>query len=465
MADRAPPSTPGAAAAKTPNRRARSADPNSARQSASARRGGATPHGRAAFAALQKRRTALFTPGKERRRSIRDQRETPRDPLRALSRLLAPSSQAIHSSSSPSDPGANNSSLPAVAEEDESHDFDDDSDDFMIERPRLSLNLREDDDEDSELKPPRLSGIEDYTAQSIELPRRAYTELPPGRPSLGSVRESDYHGPDIQSDDIGIDSGFFPPPVMEDPTIGRDSLFPPIEFPDPPEESTFAMPAVESSPAREPMFLEDSDEMVAMEEQMDDENENEPFGLMDSDNDSPSPNRPEDTMLSLIGDNTDQRPQSPQTARKKKPGKKISKHGIEYPSLPQGVVKRLATTFAKTAGMGKSKISPDTLDAIMQATDWFLEQLGDDLQAYAKHAGRKTIDESDMMTLMRRYNLTALVYRQRQTNSSTTPFALAQRHLPRELLQELRMPVPPPIKGPRKKSQNNAREDAEDDVT
>ncbi|KAK8072343.1 hypothetical protein PG996_005691 [Apiospora saccharicola] len=197
-----------------------------------------------------------------------------------------------------------------------------------------------------------------------------------------------------------------------------------------------------------------------MEEEMDDENENEPFGLMDSDNDSPGPgpgpDQPEDTMYSLIGDKTDRRSQSPQTARKKKPGKKISKHGIEYKSLPQGVVKRLATTFAKTAGMGKSKISPDTMDAIMQATDWFFEQIGDDLQAYAKHAGRKTIDESDMITLMRR---------QRQTNSSTTPFALAQRHLPRELLQELRMPVPPPIKGPRKKTQNNAQEDAEDDVT
>ncbi|KAK7962404.1 uncharacterized protein PG986_003229 [Apiospora aurea] len=427
-ADRAPPSTPGAAVARTPNRRAQSADPNSARQSASARRGGATPHGRAAFAALQKRRTALFTPGKERRRSIRDQRETPRDPLRALSRLLAPSSQAIHSSSSPSDPGANNSSLPAVAEEDETHNFDDDSDDFMIERPRLSLNLREDDDDEySELKPPRLSGLEDYTAQSIELPRRAISELPPGRPSLGSVgRESDYH-----------------------------------EFPDPPDESTFAMPAVESSPAREPMFLEDSEPMVGMEDEMEmedeneNENENEPFGLMDSDNDSPGPadRQPEDTMLSLV---TDQRVQSPQNARRKKPGKKISKHGIEYKSLPQGVVKRLATTFAKTAGMGKAKISPDTLDAIMQATDWFMEQLGDDLQAYAKHAGRKTIDESDMITLMRR---------QRQTNSSTTPFALAQRHLPRELLQELRMPVPAPIKGPRKKAQNDAREDGEDDVT
>jgi hypothetical protein len=32
--------------------------------------------------------------------------------------------------------------------------------------------------------------------------------------------------------------------------------------------------------------------------------------------------------------------------------------------------------------------------------------------------------------------------RQRQTNANTTPFSLAQKHLPRELLQELRM-VPP----------------------
>lgn len=34
------------------------------------------------------------------------------------------------------------------------------------------------------------------------------------------------------------------------------------------------------------------------------------------------------------------------------------------------------------------------------------------------------------------------MYRQRQTNATTTPFSLAQKYLPRELLQELRM-VPP----------------------
>jgi histone H3/H4 len=83
---------------------------------------------------------------------------------------------------------------------------------------------------------------------------------------------------------------------------------------------------------------------------------------------------------------------------------KISKHGIQYPSLPAGVVKKLATTFARTGGNSKAKISKDTLDAIMQASDWFFEQVSDDLGAYAKHAGRKTIDESDVVTLMGRYD-------------------------------------------------------------
>jgi histone H3/H4 len=112
---------------------------------------------------------------------------------------------------------------------------------------------------------------------------------------------------------------------------------------------------------------------------------------------------------------------------------KVSKYGIQYPSLPAGVVKKLATTFARTAGNSKAKVNKDSLEAIMQASDWFFEQVSDDLGAYARHAGRKTIDESDIVTLMAR---------QRQTNATTTPFSLAQRHLPRELLQELRM-VPP----------------------
>ena len=82
---------------------------------------------------------------------------------------------------------------------------------------------------------------------------------------------------------------------------------------------------------------------------------------------------------------------------------KVSKHGIQYPSLPSGVIKKLATTFSRTGGNSKAKISKDTLEAIVQASDWFFEQVSDDLDAYATHARRKTIDESDVVTLMARY--------------------------------------------------------------
>jgi len=82
-------------------------------------------------------------------------------------------------------------------------------------------------------------------------------------------------------------------------------------------------------------------------------------------------------------------------------------------------------------------VSADTLTALTQASEWFFEQLGDDLGAYARHAKRKTVEEADMVTLMRR---------QRQIGSTATTFSLAQKHLPRELLQELRMPLPPPVK-------------------
>ncbi|KAI1772721.1 hypothetical protein F4818DRAFT_137748 [Hypoxylon cercidicola] len=462
----------------TPNRRAMSADPSSNRLSASARRNNPnTPHARAAIRAIDQRRAALFTPGRVgRRRSLarERERETPMDLLRNLSRVLAPTSTALSSSSSSPGPGANNdSSLQTLLE-------GDDDDDFPIERPRFSLPLDRDDDDDSDLKPPRSSILEDenYTAQSIEMPRRVWSEAPMSRldrGSFGSVRMSDYAGPEIADDDndVGIDSGFFPPPALDDDTGGlamdepifermdedmrRQTMggmddFGPIEIPELGNESTFVMAPVES-PTRDQTVTEGLEAEDPPQVEDYDDDGGEPFGMTDFQDDDDDDNNQElleTTVVSQAADPPAHR------ARRRKAGKKISRHGIEYPSLPQGVVKRLATTLAKTAGVGKAKISPDTLDAIMQATDWFFEQLGDDLSAYAQHAGRKTIDESDMVMLMRR---------QRQTSTSTTPFALAQRHLPRELLQELRMAVPVPKKTPRKRQSRQADVDAEEEVT
>lgn len=157
-----------------------------------------TPHGRAAMRELEARR-AVLTPGKDRRRSGRQQRETPRDDLRALSRLLAPKSQPVV----PTPPGHNASTgkfaIPG------SDDFDDGPD---LERPRLSLPIGDDDeDDDSLLLPPRSAGLEDenITVRSIELPRRAISEQPPGRlsrGSFGSIRMSDQFA---DLNEIGLD--------------------------------------------------------------------------------------------------------------------------------------------------------------------------------------------------------------------------------------------------------------------
>jgi histone H3/H4 len=162
------------------------------------------------------------------------------------------------------------------------------------------------------------------------------------------------------------------------------------------------------------------------------------------------------------------------SSRPLKPGRKLlkfSRHGIPYPSLPAGVVKKLATTFARSSGHSKTRINKDCLSAIMQASEWFFEQAGDDLGTYAEHAGRKTIDETDIITLMKRYIIGKSIFgiklfltftcRQRQLGANTTPFSLAQKYLPRELLQDVRMAPPAAIKPPKKQKLKTVVEENE----
>lgn len=94
---------------------------------------------------------------------------------------------------------------------------------------------------------------------------------------------------------------------------------------------------------------------------------------------------------------TARRPPGPRGGRKR-----VSAHGIEYPPLPPSFVKRVAQTALQSSGLSNARLSPDTLAALTQASEWFFEQLGDDLGAYARHAKRKTVEESDVVTLMRR---------------------------------------------------------------
>ena len=81
---------------------------------------------------------------------------------------------------------------------------------------------------------------------------------------------------------------------------------------------------------------------------------------------------------------------------------KLSRHGTPYSGLPAGVVKNISTAFARSSGKKTAGLSKDCMIAILEASDKFFEQLGGDLAAASSHAGRKTIDDSDVLAVMRR---------------------------------------------------------------
>lgn len=89
-------------------------------------------------------------------------------------------------------------------------------------------------------------------------------------------------------------------------------------------------------------------------------------------------------------------------APRKKPYK-VSRHGIKVPSLPSSLIKRLGMDALASMGRRKSRIGRDSLKALEQATEWFFEQAGEDLEAYSQHAGRKRrVAEEDVLALMKR---------------------------------------------------------------
>lgn len=98
-----------------------------------------------------------------------------------------------------------------------------------------------------------------------------------------------------------------------------------------------------------------------------------------------------------------ERPSAEQTkgARKSKEYM-VSEHGIGFPSFPVAPVKKLALSFMKSQG-SKAHLSKETLDALVHATNDFFEQISIDLAAYAQHGGRRMIEESDVIALMKRY--------------------------------------------------------------
>ncbi|POS85811.1 hypothetical protein EPUL_001063 [Erysiphe pulchra] len=378
-----------------------------------------TPHGRAAQRELHLR--AGLTPAGRRKSGRNQQRETPRDDLRALSRLLAAKSQLIVPTSKPSTP-LNNS--------------DEEEDESDLIRPRLSIALKPDDEDDSFLLPPESTSLEDenITVKSIELARRAIDEQPYSRlsrGSFGSIRMSNNVFSNLNEEGMNDDvdnSSYLVNFRKDDPTllpnIDNDND---LHFDDTgifkfaiPERERLSQIDRDSGMQQNHLVTEDNDTFLltvpSRATLQEPESEKRLFtsfsqveeplknnSLMDETNLSfqGTPNITDiDSDSQKITIQEDSLEEAGPLRRKKL---KLSQYGIPYPSLPAGVIKKLAITFAKTAGNRKPKINKETLEALMQATDWFFEQASDDLRVYAMHAGRKTIEESDVTTLMKRY--------------------------------------------------------------
>ncbi|KAJ5937384.1 hypothetical protein N7454_004684 [Penicillium verhagenii] len=291
-----------------------------------------------------------------------------------------------------------------------------------IDPPRLSLPIQESEDESeeagTETPPPRMSlafDDDDITYRSVEYPRdlaiRDRLSIMPGRPS------ENFGGIQLESDsDDGDETGIVGDYDVQDDTMVSGGDFdrggetedlgrfhfdldfpspPPAPIDDPEDDNLGDMEGFElSAPDFQP---------IARSVSSDDDAGGDFMGFDGFDVVHPASRSQSPGMIG--GGLRDEAMTVPSKE------KKLSRHGIPVPNLP-------------TAAMA----------AIEQASSWFFEQASTDLAGYSKHAGRKTIDESDVAMLMRR---------QRQTNSSTTMFSLAQKYLPKELQQDMRLAMPP----------------------
>ena len=288
-----------------------------------------------------------------------------------------------------------------------------------LPRPRLSMKIEDLDEDDSFQAPPsRRSGPSDdgiHTERSVEVPRRAYSEMSVARGSLGSIRISerfdDFMGLE-EAEFTGItaaasefsdglinagDEGYLYVTMIvstvltlvSGPSEDYDNVF---------DDEAGVQTAQFSDKRSRNLFEQGGDTSFAFDIPVNavidlpivrtsrgqDNNANHILALSQTDN-----VRAPMTDRHLVVE------QAPRPKSQRKP-----RHSTQ--SLSAGTVKKLAASFVRSSSTQKSKINKETLGPIMQASDWFFEQIGNDLGAYAEHAGRKTIDDTDVIMLMKR---------------------------------------------------------------
>ncbi|MCJ1346889.1 hypothetical protein MMC31_005109 [Peltigera leucophlebia] len=391
-----------------------------------------TPH---AIRALRQRHAAATNTARNRRKSGREERESPRDALRQLSRILARSTQPVEPSLSPALP---HSALRKLEKTDDDDEWEDDP---QAGKPTFSIPIQnEDEDEDSWAAPPRLSFPFEAEVQSVEKARQADRAVHGGRLSRGSLGDmtDDRFGDltNLYSDEAVDDhkaktnDGILLDPEEEaqedvmspvSPRIAVQSLTSGLNINETISQSSVgAYRLSRSFDEVENSFVFDVSRFVLngtpSQKATNGPEENLEWPKC------PTPALAAEDELCLPDQISKSKPRKPKVLA-------VSRRGISYSPLPARVVKTVASRFQRLyAKGGKATIKGDTLIPLMEASNEFFEQLGYDLKAYAQHAKRKKIDESDVTTVMKR---------QRHLTATRTTFSLAQKYLPRELLQEV----------------------------
>ncbi|XP_062606251.1 centromere protein T-like isoform X2 [Saccostrea cucullata] len=115
-----------------------------------------------------------------------------------------------------------------------------------------------------------------------------------------------------------------------------------------------------------------------------------------------------------------------QTLKKKPPVKsqtlKKPRVKVQSSTLPASTIKQTFSHFCKM------RVDKDTLPELVKITEEYFDQVAHDLEAFAHHAGRRTIDERDVELLLKR---------QKFITKTTSLTHLVEKYLPLELRQEI----------------------------
>ncbi|NWI85342.1 CENPT protein, partial [Pitta sordida] len=104
---------------------------------------------------------------------------------------------------------------------------------------------------------------------------------------------------------------------------------------------------------------------------------------------------------------------------------RVSQRKPREPQIPRSLIKEIFSHFVKMP------VARDAFTIVEKCAEKYFKQLSNDLEAYANHAGRKTVEMSDLEVLMRR---------QRLVTDKMPLHVLIERHLPLEY-RKLLIPV------------------------